>query len=87
MRLQVLSIAAMLPIAGCTTMSPEEQEAADEAECRTYGFVKRNDAFAGCLQRLELDRRAARRASRAEIYHDPFPRTRVTVEPAAPSAG
>jgi hypothetical protein len=43
-------------------MTPEERRAADEAECRSYGLKKRNDAFAECLQRLDLDRRAARRA-------------------------
>lgn len=61
MRLQtvpVLALAAFL--AGCVTA--EEQRAADEAKCRSYGFSKRNDAFAECLQRIELDRRADFRA-------------------------
>lgn len=51
-------MALAILLAGCTTMTPEERRAADEAECRSYGFTKRNDAFAECLQRLELDRRA-----------------------------
>ncbi|RUM98840.1 hypothetical protein EET67_04125 [Pseudaminobacter arsenicus] len=52
----VVALAAL--VAGCTTMTPEERRAADEAKCRSYGFTKRNDAFAECLQRLDLDRRA-----------------------------
>lgn len=63
MRPTLLSVLALAVLAGCTTMTPEERRAADEATCRSYGFTKRNDAFAECLQRLELDRRAARRAN------------------------
>ena len=56
-------------VAGCTTMTAEEQRRADEETCRSYGFTRKNDAFAECLQRIELDRRAARRAS---LRHDPW---------------
>lgn len=49
--------------AACTTVSPEDQRRADEDQCRSYGFTRKNDAFAECLQRLELDRRAAHRAA------------------------
>ena len=61
-------------VAGCTTLTPEERRAADEAECRSYGFKRQNDAFAECLQRLELDRRAARRNF---AHRDPWPESRV----------
>lgn len=67
-------------VAGCTTMTPEEQRLADEETCRSYGFVRKNDAFAECLQRIELDRRASRRASlqrEAWIYAPPPPRVIV----------
>jgi hypothetical protein len=50
----VLALSVLL--SGC--MTAEEQRAADEERCRSYGFNKRNDAFAECLQRLDLDRRA-----------------------------
>jgi len=57
MRLQVLPVVALaVLLSGCLT--PEEQRAADEERCREYGFKKRNDAFAECMQRLDLDRRA-----------------------------
>lgn len=56
-------------LAGCATVTPEEQRTADEAECRTYGFAPGTDAFAECLQRIELDRRAERRARRIEMDH------------------
>jgi len=57
MRLWLLPVLALtVLLSGCLT--PEEQRAADEQRCRDYGFKKRNDAFAECLQRLDLDRRA-----------------------------
>ena len=52
--LPVLALAVLL--AGC--MTSEQRQAADEAKCRSYGFKKRNDAFAECMQRIDLDRRA-----------------------------
>ncbi|MER8792316.1 hypothetical protein NKH71_31540 [Mesorhizobium sp. M0983] len=53
---------------GCMTV--EDRRAADEAECRSYGFVG-NDAFAECLQRIELARRADLRSACA---FDPWDR-------------
>lgn len=52
-------------LAGC--VSSEEQRARDEDKCRSYGFTKRNDAFAECLQRIELDRRAEFRQSKSSF--------------------
>jgi hypothetical protein len=46
-------------VSGC--MTAEERRAADEAQCRSYGFRGRTDAFAECLQRLDLFRRAENR--------------------------
>lgn len=77
---RLLAITLLALVAGCTTMTPEEQRLADEETCRSYGFTRKNDAFAECLQRLELDRRAARRASLARdawIYSPPPPRVIV----------
>lgn len=54
--------AAIVLLAGCATVTPEEQRAKDEETCRDYGFRKGSEAFAGCLLDLELDRRAERRA-------------------------
>ena len=58
MKLWHLPVALVLAVllAGC--MTPEQQRAADEERCRSYGFKTRNDAFAECLQRLDLARRA-----------------------------
>lgn len=51
MKLWLLPVVALtVLLSGCLT--PEEQRAADEQRCRDYGFKKRNDAFAECLQRL-----------------------------------
>ena len=67
MRLPAILLLAL--IAGCTTLTPEQQRQADEETCRSYGFTRKNDAFAECLQRIELDRRAERRAS---LERDPW---------------
>lgn len=68
----LLFMAALL--GGC--VSSEEQRTLDEAKCRSYGFAKRNDAFAECLQRIELDRRAEFRR-RSDL--DDWPMTRPIV--------
>lgn len=50
------SVMLMLLLSGCLTA--EQQRTADEERCRSYGFTKRNDAFAECMQRIDLARRA-----------------------------
>lgn len=69
-----LALGAVLLVAGCTTMTPEERRAKDQQTCRDYGFKKRNDAFAACMQRLDLDRQADRRANRVAMnaWEDDF---------------
>jgi len=52
--LPVLALVVLL--AGC--MTSEQRRAADEAKYRSYGFNKRNDAFAECMQRIALGRQA-----------------------------
>jgi hypothetical protein len=66
----ILFLACLAPLAlsACTTITPAERRAADEAQCRDYGFRPRTDAFAACLQRIDLDRAQARRDRR---YGDP----------------
>ncbi|WEX79122.1 hypothetical protein PYH37_003157 [Sinorhizobium numidicum] len=63
MRLLPLAAAGLL-LAACQTMTPEERRAADANTCASYGFRRGTDAFATCLQRIELDRRAERRSLR-----------------------
>lgn len=63
MKLSVPTLFALALLAGCTTMTPEERRAADEETCREYGFRRGSEAFAECLQRIDLDRRAQSRAS------------------------
>ncbi|MGI6850803.1 hypothetical protein [Mesorhizobium sp. 1B3] len=57
-------------VSGC--MTAEEQRAADEAKCRSYGFAKRNDAFAECMQRIDLDRSANARANLYDYWGRPY---------------
>ncbi|MCV0396171.1 MAG: hypothetical protein K5872_04660 [Rhizobiaceae bacterium] len=71
---RMAALGLLLVAAGCTTITPEEQRAKDEEECRGYGFRASGDAFAQCLLQLELDRRAARRAMSARLDHWDRPR-------------
>lgn len=67
MKLTIPAILLLAVTAGCTTMTPEERRAADEGVCREYGFRVGSEAFAECLQRIDLDRRAQRRADFASF--------------------
>lgn len=60
--LNALLLASLSLLAACQTMTPAERRAADEAKCTDYGFRRGSEAFAECLQRIELDRRAEARA-------------------------
>lgn len=64
-RIGLIAIAATMTLTGC--MTAEELRARDEQTCRDYGFRKRNDAFAQCLQRIELDRRAQSRVNQIAL--------------------
>ncbi len=58
--LAILALAASLPaLGGC--VSPQDRRAADESRCLSYGFRPGSDAFATCLQTIDLDRSADRR--------------------------
>ncbi|RIY02425.1 hypothetical protein D3218_03340 [Aureimonas flava] len=63
-----LALLAPLTLAACATVTPAERRAADEARCRDYGFRPGTDAFAACLQRIDLDRSETRRA---RLYGEP----------------
>lgn len=65
MTMRLLGLAAAgLVLAACQSMSPQERRARDENTCASYGFRRGTDAFATCLQRIDLDRRAEGRAFR-----------------------
>jgi hypothetical protein len=63
MRFTVL-LALLLPlfVAACQTITPEQQRAMDNQKCASFGFKRGTTAFSNCLLRLDLDRRADRRA-------------------------
>lgn len=56
----LLASAALCGLAGC--MSAAEVRSHDETRCRGYGFRPGTDAFSKCLQDIDLDRSADRRA-------------------------
>lgn len=64
MRAPILFVlaAATVLLAGCQTITPQERRAADERQCSGYGFKRGTNAFATCLQRIDLNRDADRRA-------------------------
>ncbi|MFK3689125.1 hypothetical protein ACI2J4_02465 [Agrobacterium tumefaciens] len=73
------SLAALMALTACQTLTPEERRARDEATCRGYGFRPGTDSMAGCLLDLDLDRRADNRAWQAQMNRDMFYRP-VVVE-------
>lgn len=76
MRLWVLpALALTVLLAGC--MTAEQRKAADEERCRSYGFKQRNDAFAQCMQRIDMARRARMNSG---PYIDPFPGAVIVVD-------
>lgn len=69
-------IGLTLLTSGC--MTAEQRRAADEDRCRSYGFRPRTDAFAECLQRLDLFRRAE---LRQDTIYDPWSQPVVVIRP------
>lgn len=55
-------IALAMALSACQTLTPEQQRAADQAQCSGYGFKLGTTPFADCLLKLDLDRRADTRA-------------------------
>jgi hypothetical protein len=73
LKVVAMSAAIAASLSGCTTMNGPDRRAADEARCRDYGFQSRTTAFAECLQRIDLDRSADRRAwLRDDGFHGRF---------------
>lgn len=68
MRPLKLSVIALLALFAGACASTAEQRLADEARCRDYGFRRGTDAFAKCLQDIDLDRSATRRADLARPW-------------------
>lgn len=63
----VAGLGSLLVLSACQTLTPAEIRARDEQTCRGYGFKPRTQGFAECLQRIDLSRRADRRAA---LYGD-----------------
>ncbi|MDI7861395.1 hypothetical protein MRS76_05460 [Rhizobiaceae bacterium n13] len=59
-------------LSACQTITPEQRRAADEAQCRSYGFKPRTEAFANCLMRIDLERRLERSIRLNSPYYGPY---------------
>lgn len=64
-------------LVGCQSMTVEERRAHDRQTCRDYGFRYLNDAFAECMMRLDLERKAARRTDFNQFERDVWMRRHV----------
>ncbi|MBE1162580.1 hypothetical protein [Dyella acidiphila] len=42
--------------AGCETVSPQQQHAADQAKCAGYGYQPGTDQFAHCMMKVDTRR-------------------------------
>jgi hypothetical protein len=60
MKIRTIAVLA-LALAGSGCVTAQEQRAADETRCGSYGFRRGTDAYSRCLLDLDLDRSAARR--------------------------
>lgn len=69
----ILASLALAALSGC--MTAQEIRMADEGRCRGFGFRPGSDAFAKCLQNIDLDRSADRRA----LMYGPGPGPRFGV--------
>jgi len=71
MKLGLIAVLGTTLLAGgCVT--PAEQRALDDQRCRGYGFRAGTDAFARCLQEMDLDRSADRRAWQYRDWGGPY---------------
>ncbi|KPF69191.1 hypothetical protein IP69_10880 [Bosea sp. AAP35] len=71
--MKIASIAVLalaLGLGGCITI--EERRALDAEQCRGYGFRTGTDAFANCLQQIDLDRADSRRAFAYRDFSGPY---------------
>jgi len=64
------ALALSLTASGCITI--EERRALDAEQCRGYGFRTGTDAFAQCLQQIDLDRADSRRAYAYRDFSGPY---------------
>ena len=71
MKLTSIAVLALaLSAGGCITL--EERRALDAEQCRGYGFRTGTDAFANCLQQIDLDRADSRRAFAYRDFSGPY---------------
>ncbi|HEY5798401.1 MAG TPA: hypothetical protein VIU82_25645 [Bosea sp. (in: a-proteobacteria)] len=64
------ALALTLTAGGCITI--EERRALDAEQCRGYGFRTGTDAFAQCLQQIDLNRSANMRAWAYRDFGGPY---------------
>lgn len=62
-----LALLSVVALTSCATVTPQQQLETDRSHCRTLGFPEQSVPLAECVQRIELDRRADRRASQASM--------------------
>lgn len=84
--IRIISIAAVaLALCGCSTTTPAERLANNQASCQGYGFKPNTDAYSTCMMQMDLaakeadaDRRARISAALANMGQSMQPRRPVT---------
>lgn len=66
--MRLIILAAVLPaLAACSTTTPEERLANNQASCQAYGFKAGTDGYANCMMQRDFADRAEDAAVREDI--------------------
>lgn len=66
----VVVLALCAPLAGCETVSPQQQHASDQNTCASYGYQPGTDKFADCMMATAHRREDAKTAQDNQHEHD-----------------
>ena len=87
MRVTLISLLVVLPLAACNIRQADEQThaaqfAADEATCTGYGFKKDTPEFANCLLELDQTHKGYATAPQPQPLNEPLHRQQsIRVKP------
>lgn len=66
--IRIIGIAALaVALCGCSTTTPAERLANNQASCQGYGFKPNTDAYSTCMMQMDLENKADDRRRRQAI--------------------
>ncbi|WP_316358955.1 hypothetical protein [Devosia sp.] len=66
--IRIIGIAAVaLALCGCSTTTPAERLASNQASCQGYGFKPNTDAYSTCMMQMDLEAKSDDQRRRAAI--------------------